>query len=98
MSQKKVIVILATGMVGGCALRICLENPDVSLVTLIGRSPTGINDARLREIFVDDFTDYSSLEDTLENQDVAFYCLGAYTGENENPVLENKDIRFMEGR
>ncbi len=80
MYQKKVIIIGATGMVGGCALRICLKNPDVSLVTVIGRSPTGINDARLREIVVDDFTDYSALENALENQDVALYCLGAYTG------------------
>ena len=28
----------ATGMIGGCVLRICLENPDVSRVTVSGRS------------------------------------------------------------
>ena len=80
MSEKSVIITGATGMVGGCALRICLENPDVSLVTAIGRSRTGINDARLREVNVDDFNDYSALTDALENQDAALYCLGAYTG------------------
>ncbi len=52
MSEKRVIITGATGMVGGCALQICLENPDVSLVTAIGRSHTGINDARLCEIAV----------------------------------------------
>ena len=67
-------------MVGGCALRICLENPDVSMVTVIGRNPTGIDDARLREVVVDDFTEFTALEDTLENQDITLYCLGAYTG------------------
>ena len=80
MSAKKVVITGATGMVGGCALRICLENPDVSMVTAIGRSRTGINDARLREVVVDDFTDYSALTNALENQDVALFCLGAYTG------------------
>ena len=80
MSEKRVIITGATGMVGGCALQICLENPDVSLVTAIGRSRTGINDARLREVVVDDFTDYSALTDALENQDAALFCLGAYTG------------------
>ena len=70
MSEKRVIITGATGMVGGCALRICLENPDVSLVTVMGRSRTGINNTRLREVVVEDFTDYSALEDTLENQDV----------------------------
>ena len=80
MSAKRVIITGATGLAGGCALRICLENPDVSLVTLIGRRHTGINDARLREVVVDDFTDYSALADALENQDAALYCLGVYTG------------------
>jgi uncharacterized protein YbjT (DUF2867 family) len=80
MAEKRVIITGATGMVGGCTLRICLEDPDVSLVTVIGRSPTGINDTRLREVVVDDFTDYSALADALENQDAALYCLGAYTG------------------
>ena len=67
-------------MVGGCALKICLENQDVSMVTAIGRSRTGIDDAGLREVVVGDFTDYSSISGALENQDVALYCLGAYTG------------------
>ena len=80
MSEKRVIITGATGMVGGCALRICLENPDVSQVTAIGRRPTGMDDVRLREVILDDFTDYSALEGALENQDAALYCLGAYTG------------------
>jgi len=80
MSETRVIITGATGMVGGCALRICLENPDVSQVTVIGRSRTGISDARLREVDVSDFTDYSAVADALKNQDTALYCLGAYTG------------------
>jgi len=66
MSEKRVIITGASGMVGGRALRICLENPDVSLVTVIGRRPTGINDARLREVMIDHFTDYP----VLENKDI----------------------------
>lgn len=80
MCDKRVIITGATGMVGGCALRICLENPDVSMVTVMGRSRTGINHTKLSEVVVEDFTDYSSLASKLENQDVALYCLGAYTG------------------
>ena len=80
MNANRVVITGATGMVGGCALRICLENSDVSQVTVMGRSRTGINHTRLREVVVEDFTDYSALEDMLENQEVALYCLGAYTG------------------
>jgi hypothetical protein len=47
-------------------------------VTVIGRSRAGINDARLREIFVDDIIDYCALADALENQDTALYCLSLW--------------------
>lgn len=70
----------ATGMVGGCALRICLEDPEISGVTVIGRKPSGVEDAKLHEIIIDDFNDYAALDDSLTNQDVVLFCLGAYTG------------------
>jgi nucleoside-diphosphate-sugar epimerase len=80
MSEKRIIITGATGMVGGCALRISLANSVVSQVTAIGRSRTGIEDAKLQEVIVDDFSDYTTVAHAFENQDVALYCLGAYTG------------------
>jgi len=80
MGEKKVIITGATGMVGGCALRICLNNPALSRVTVLGRSPTGIHDTRLHEVVVEDFSDYSALMDVLAGQDAALFCLGVYTG------------------
>ena len=94
MIDKGVIITGATGMVGGCALRICLENPDVSMVTAMGRSQTEINHTKLREVVVEDFTDYSALEDTLENQDVAIYCLGAYTGSVPNDLFREITVDY----
>ena len=60
MDGKRIVITGATGMVGECALRICLGNPDVSQVTAIGRNSTGIDDAKLREVMVDDFNDFSA--------------------------------------
>ena len=42
------------------------------MVTAIGRSRTGVNDAKLHEVLVDDFTDYSALADVLENKDIRY--------------------------
>ncbi len=67
-------------MVGGCALHICLNNPDVSEITVVGRRETGIHHEKLHEIIHSDFSDYSAISDTLKNHDVVFYCLGVYTG------------------
>ncbi len=40
------------------------------MVTVLGRRPMGIENVRLREVVVDDFTDYSLLADALEYQDI----------------------------
>jgi dihydrodipicolinate reductase len=79
MDKKRVIITGATGMVGGCALKICLQNPDVSMVTAIGRRLMGIEHDKLQEVLVEDFSDYSAMADamaTMENQDGALFCLG----------------------
>jgi uncharacterized protein YbjT (DUF2867 family) len=80
MSEKRVMITGATGMVGGCALRHCLETPDVSVVTTVGRRPSGFEQPKLREVLHRDFMDFTAIADSLENQDTALYCLGAYTG------------------
>ncbi len=80
MSGKRVILVGATGMVGGLALRESLLCPDVAMVTAVGRRATGVKDARLREVLHDDFTDYGQIGDAFEGQDVALFCIGVYTG------------------
>jgi nucleoside-diphosphate-sugar epimerase len=80
MVDKRLLIVGATGMVGGCALRICLDTPDVSEVTVIGRRPTGIQHSKLREIRHADFTDFAGVGDRLAGHDAALYCLGVYTG------------------
>ena len=78
--------------------RVCAENlpenPDVSRVTTIGRGGTGINNARLREVIVDDFTDDSALTDALEKQDAALYCLGAYTGAVPDDIFRQITVDY----
>ncbi|MCP4654398.1 MAG: hypothetical protein GY856_03155 [bacterium] len=67
-------------MIGGIALREMLLSPDVARVTVVGRRATGRSDPKLREILHQDFTDYGEITEAFENQDVALFCLGAYTG------------------
>jgi hypothetical protein len=37
MKKKRVVITVATGMVGGLALQTCLGNPDVFRVTAMGK-------------------------------------------------------------
>jgi uncharacterized protein YbjT (DUF2867 family) len=72
----KVILFGATGMVGQGVLRECLLDPTVESVLAVGRSPTGQQHAKLREIVHDNFMDYSAIESELAGYDACFFCLG----------------------
>jgi uncharacterized protein YbjT (DUF2867 family) len=72
----KAILFGATGMVGQGVLRECLLDPDVTEVLSVGRNPSGVQHAKLREVLHDDFTDFSKIESQLAGYDVCFLCLG----------------------
>jgi uncharacterized protein YbjT (DUF2867 family) len=72
----KVILFGATGMVGQGVLRECLLDPDVTGVLVVGRSATGQQNPKLREIRHDNFMDFSALEPELGGFDACFFCLG----------------------
>jgi uncharacterized protein YbjT (DUF2867 family) len=79
-SQKRLVIVGATGMVGGYALRYALENSAVGSVTSIGRRKLGIPHPKLEEVLYPDFANCSALAGTLSGKDAAVFCLGAYTG------------------
>jgi uncharacterized protein YbjT (DUF2867 family) len=72
----KVILFGATGMVGQGVMRECLIDPGVETVLAVGRSPTGVQNAKLREIVHDTFLDFSAILSQLAGYDACFFCLG----------------------
>jgi uncharacterized protein YbjT (DUF2867 family) len=78
--MKRVVIVGASGMVGGYALRYLLEDPAVVGVTSIGRRTLGGSQPKLTEILHSDFADCTPLANALTGLDAAVYCLGAYTG------------------
>jgi uncharacterized protein YbjT (DUF2867 family) len=78
--QKHLVIVGATGMVGGYALRYALDHAAVGSVTSVGRRKLGISHPKLQELLHKNFADCSALADALSGQDAAVYCLGTYTG------------------
>ena len=72
----KVVLFGGTGMIGQGVLRECLLDPDVEKVLAIGRSATGVQHPKLRELVQGDLWSYSSIEDQLRGFDACFFCLG----------------------
>jgi uncharacterized protein YbjT (DUF2867 family) len=86
----RLVIVGATGMVGGYALRYALEHPVIGSVTAIVRRSLGISHLKLKEVLHRDFADCSTLADVLSGQDAAVYCLGAYTG-----MVSESDLRSI---
>jgi uncharacterized protein YbjT (DUF2867 family) len=94
MSQQRLVIVGATGMVGGGALRYALDHPTVGAVTAIGRKPTGLAHRKLKEVLHQDFADCSALAGALSDQDAAVFCLGAYTGSVSDAELRRITVDY----
>ena len=72
----RVILFGASGMVGQGVLRQCLRDADVAQVLAVGRSSTGVQHARLRELVRSDLYDFTGADAELKGYDACFFCLG----------------------
>ena len=93
-SQFRVLVTGATGMIGGLVLRCALEDPDVALVTALGRRPVDLEHPKLQQVRQEDLGDYSAVEDALEGHDVAFFCVGVYTSAVSDAELQRVTVDY----
>jgi uncharacterized protein YbjT (DUF2867 family) len=94
-AAKRLVIVGATGMVGGYALRYALDQATVGGVTTIGRKPTGITHPKLNEVLHPDFADCSRLAGALSGQDAAIFCLGAYTGAVSDAALRRITVDYV---
>jgi len=91
---KRLVIVGATGMVGGYALRYALGHPAVGRITAIGRRTLGISHPKLKEVLHHDFADCSPLAEPLLGQDGAMFCLGAYTGVVSDAALRTITVDY----
>ncbi|MDG1262415.1 MAG: NAD(P)H-binding protein [Flavobacteriales bacterium] len=77
----KAIIAGGTGMVGELVLENCLNSSKITEVVSLVRKPTGQSHDKLKEVVVDDFTEYRNHQEVLQGADMAFFCIGVYTGQ-----------------
>jgi uncharacterized protein YbjT (DUF2867 family) len=92
--RTHLVLVGATGMVGGYALRYALEHPALERVTAIGRRTLGISHAKLNEVLHPSFADCSALAESLLHQDAVIFCLGAYTGSVSDAELRTITVDY----
>jgi uncharacterized protein YbjT (DUF2867 family) len=92
--QTQLVIVGASGMVGGYALRYALDDLAVGSVTAIGRRKLGISHPKLKEVLHRDFADCSALAEVLSGQNAAIFCLGVYTGAVSDPELRTITVDY----
>ena len=90
----RLVVVGATGMVGGYAVRYALEHPSVGRITVIGRKKLGVSHPKLNEVLHGDFADCSALAEALSGQDAVVFCLGTYTGSVSDAMLRTITVDY----
>ncbi|MEO8822546.1 MAG: NAD-dependent epimerase/dehydratase family protein [Ginsengibacter sp.] len=76
MSQIKVIITGATGMVGEGVLFECLQNEKVSEVLIVSRRHFEMHHRKLKELIVPDFFKLEQYSEKLKGFDGCFFCAG----------------------
>ncbi len=76
MSDIKVMITGATGMVGEGVLFECLQNPTVSEVLIINRRHYELQHPKLKELIVPDFFQLEQFTHSLTRYGACFFCAG----------------------
>jgi uncharacterized protein YbjT (DUF2867 family) len=94
-NHKRLVIVGASGMVGGYALHYALEDEAVERVTSISRKSIGISHPKLTEVLHRDFADCSALAEPLSDQDATVFCLGTYTGSVSDADLRRITVDYI---
>ena len=71
VGQNRLVIVGATGMVGGYAFRYALDNSEVKSVTSIGRKTVGISHPKLEQVLHQNFANCFPLANALSNRSVS---------------------------
>jgi nucleoside-diphosphate-sugar epimerase len=85
----KVIITGSTGMVGKGVLYECIDDQRIEEILLINRNPLNIENSKVKEVILKDFTDFSPIQDQLQGYDACFHSMGiSSAGVNEEKFTE----------
>ena len=88
--SKNVIIAGGTGMVGSLILMQCIADNNITSIISFVRKPTVTNHPKVTEVCVNNFSNYEKHLSYFSNIDLAFFCIGAYTG-----TLPDADFKIV---
>lgn len=71
-----VIITGSTGMVGKSVLLECIDDDRINEILVINRTTIGIQNKKLKEVLLPDFSKIASIKNELRGYDAIFHCMG----------------------
>ncbi len=91
----KVLIAGSTGMIGSLVMQHCLQSNKITEVrTLVRKASLNEKNEKLNETIVSDFEDYTDVSAVFENIDIAFFCIGVYTGQVPATQFEKITVNY----
>jgi len=78
--MKKVMITGGTGMVGKEVLKKCLSDDTIKEIVFFSRKASSFEHKKIMHVQLEDFHNYDKHKDLFNNVDIAYFCLGVYTG------------------
>ncbi|PSK89565.1 NAD-dependent epimerase/dehydratase family protein [Taibaiella chishuiensis] len=91
----KIIITGATGMVGEGVMLLCLEQPAITEVLVIGRKSLPLQHPRLRQLVVADFSELPAQATALRGYDACFFCAGVSSIGEDEASFTRKTFDFV---
>ena len=87
--QIRVIITGASGMVGEGVLHECINNDFIKEILIVNRKHLLYSHPKIKEIIITDFMNISAIEDSIQNYDACFFCLGSTSiGKSDEEYFE----------
>jgi nucleoside-diphosphate-sugar epimerase len=92
--MKKVLIAGSSGMIGNLVKHYCIQNPSITEIICLVRKKSTIRFPKVKEVIVADFDNYTSLDEDFSQVDIAFFCIGAYTGTVKDDLFKKITVDF----
>ena len=81
-------------MVGGLVLKECLDSDAIGRVISLSRRVTRRTHPKREEVIIKDFKDYSQQSTFFQQIDIAFFCIGVYTGQVPDELFKEITVDY----
>lgn len=90
----RVLLTGGSGMIGDLIVKHCLNSIEITEIKSLVRKPSGTRHSKLKEFVIENFEDYSKHVDLFKDVDIAFFCLGVYTGQVPDDLFKVITVNY----